>query len=53
MLSGVGVYITGMPGYAIRPAAEWMLVRHQPLPLKLCIILMEVIACAEAGDGDV
>ena len=35
VLSGVGGCNAGMPGYAICPAAECLLVRHQPLLLKL------------------
>ena len=35
VLSGVGGYSAGVPGYAICPAAEWLLVRYQPLLLKL------------------
>ena len=60
VLSGVGRCNTGMPGYAIRPAAEWLLVRHQPLLLKLhhqfwsCVSYTNGVdsLLAWAGDGD-
>ena len=52
MLFGVGGCNAGMPGYAICPVAERLLVRHQPLLLKLhrhseavCVIPMGLIAC--------
>ena len=42
-----------MPGYSIYPTVEWLLVRRQPLLLKLhrqfkavCVIPMRVIACS-------
>ena len=35
VLFGLGGCSAGMPGYAICPGAEWLLMRRQPLALKL------------------
>ena len=60
VLFGVGRCNAGMPGYTICPAAEWLLVRHQPLLLKLhhqfwsCVCYTNGVdsLLAWAGDGD-